>query len=204
MEKIEETKSEIVKIKSRFNCPNCGYAFKNDALFCSKCGTKLPEREEPEEKLPKNAKKCTNCGKVLPKEAIYCKECGTKLDTQVITITAEEKEVSSEEFAPVKNENVVDLTKTTEVTEIAEKEEAVVEETVSAEKSEEKNDEQAVEVINETVTVEVVEKTEESEPANSSDTNNSVELSFEKICPNCKNKIEDGDLFCNECGTKIE
>lgn len=219
MEKIEETNKEITKIKSRFNCPNCGYAFKNDALFCSKCGTKLPEREEPEEKLPKNSQKCTNCGVILPIDALFCKDCGTKLDTQVVTALPEEKEVSSEEFAPVESENVVEVTEAAEITEVVETEEALTEEKtaenaeeVTVEEkpeeavTEEKSDETPSEIIEEAEILEVVEadeKADESEPTETTAADDSVELSFEKICPNCKNKVEDDDLFCNECGTKL-
>lgn len=48
MEKINETKQEIIKIKSQFCCPECGTPFKNDAVFCSKCGAKLPEKTKPQ------------------------------------------------------------------------------------------------------------------------------------------------------------
>lgn len=184
MEKIEETKKEIAKIKSRFNCPNCGQAFKNDAVFCSKCGTKLPEREEPEEKLPKNARKCEKCGNVLPKDALFCNECGNKLESQT-EATVEENAavpVNSDEFAPAENaaETIV----------IAEKAETVEAEVVEETKpAEEKPAESAI--VAEAVTAEEV-KTEEAEQTDG------------KICPNCKNKMDDDDIFCNECGTKVE
>ena len=62
MEKIQQTQEEIKRIRSAFNCPNCGTPFKNNAVFCVKCGTKLPEKEvKTEVKIPEGAQKCGNC-----------------------------------------------------------------------------------------------------------------------------------------------
>ena len=80
MEKINETKQEIIKIKSQFCCPECGTPFKNDAVFCSKCGTKLPEKTKPQSVVSPQSKKCSNCGNVLDAEAIFCNVCGTKFE----------------------------------------------------------------------------------------------------------------------------
>ncbi len=83
-EKIEQTQEEITKLKSRFNCPNCGAPFKHDSLFCSKCGAKLPEREEENANsgIPEGAQKCPKCNNILKGDALFCNECGTKLEPQ--------------------------------------------------------------------------------------------------------------------------
>ena len=186
MEKIEETKKEVAKIRSRFNCPECGQAFKNDALFCSKCGAKLPEKEQPEKPLPKDAQKCDKCGNILPKDALFCNECGNSLASQENTsdeqITA--VAVSTEEFAPAETQETVNETTVTE-TVTAE----VMEEPKSSEEAPENTTNDVI-VIETEVTKEV--KTEESEQTEG------------KTCPNCNNKMDSDDLFCNECGTKVE
>ncbi len=183
MEKIEETKAEIIKIKSRFNCPNCGAPFKNDAAFCSKCGSKLPEIEEPQPAIPENAQKCDKCGNILKKEAIFCNACGNRLVEENIseeTVLAE----NNETFAPAEvTEEVINVVDTT---------------IVEKEKSEEVTD------ITDTI---IVEKTEEETitDSNVTETVNDVEKTNtdSKICPNCGNKMYDEDIFCNECGTKV-
>lgn len=195
MEKIEETKQEITKIRSRFNCPGCGEPFKNDALFCSKCGAKLPEREEEKPKIPADAQKCEKCGNILKKEALFCNVCGNKLNAQeVVAITEnndtyapqqENKEAvaiqeSKTESAAIE---VSEETKTEAV--IAEAENPPKEEIVQ---SDEKPD----------ITEESVNETEVKIAEDKANEDN------EKICPNCNNKMASDDVFCNECGTKVE
>lgn len=86
LEKINETKEQIAKIRSRNHCPNCGVKFRSSALFCSKCGTKVREPDaEPIEV------KCTNCGNLLEADAQFCDNCGMKVDN-----IASENEVSEE------------------------------------------------------------------------------------------------------------
>lgn len=82
-QKIEQTQEEITKLKSRFNCPNCGAPFKHGSIYCSKCGTKLPEIEEsPKNDIPEGAQKCPKCNNILKADALFCNECGTKLEPQ--------------------------------------------------------------------------------------------------------------------------
>lgn len=206
MQKIEETSQEIKKIKSRFNCPNCGEAFKNDALFCSKCGTKLPEREE-KTKIPDDAKKCEKCGNLLKKDALFCNLCGNKLDAADAEPAESKSDVSSEAFAPAKEsseQTPVSLSKT----ETTSQQTTLTEETKSDEKPAEATESK------ETASAEKPAETEqpsapqeeavnEAEKATES-AENAVEATAEKICPNCKNKMLDDDIFCNECGTKVE
>ena len=82
-QKIEQTQEEITKLKSRFNCPNCGAPFKHGSIYCSKCGTKLPEIEEnTKNDIPEGAQKCPKCNNILKADALFCNECGTKLEPQ--------------------------------------------------------------------------------------------------------------------------
>ncbi len=186
MQKIDETKQEITKIRSRFNCPECGEPFKSDALFCSKCGAKLPEKEEA--KIPADAKKCEKCGNLLKKDALFCNLCGNKLDVSEITNYSEESgELSEttavEEFAPVQSESdetVIEVSET-ELTAVETVEETTVKTETVAEPEET-----------------VIAKTPVEETASDD------EETAEKICPNCNNKMQSDDIFCNECGTKVE
>ncbi|MBQ3566353.1 MAG: zinc ribbon domain-containing protein [Oscillospiraceae bacterium] len=194
MQKIDETKQEITKIRSRFNCPECGEPFKNDALFCSKCGAKLPEKEE-EAKVPADAKKCEKCGNLLKKDALFCNLCGNKLDVPEITAVAEEsgelsEKTAVEEFAPVQPESDETVAEASE-TEVKAVETETTEETTVEEITEEAEAvaEQEEAVISETPVEETA--SDDEEPA-------------EKICPNCNNKMLMDDIFCNECGTKVE
>ncbi|MBE6845835.1 MAG: zinc ribbon domain-containing protein [Ruminococcus sp.] len=189
-EKIEETKQEITKIRSRFNCPNCGEAFKNDALFCSKCGAKLPEREEEKPKIPDGAQKCEKCGNILKKDALFCNVCGSKLNVPEPD-NADAPQLPDSEFAPVENtqEAVIEV-KQDEITEVPEIKAA--EATVTEVKAE------APEKTEEIAKADTEEKAEETaEPEIDEET-------AEKICPACNNKMDADDLFCNECGTKVE
>lgn len=47
-------------------CSTCHYSNPQDALFCMKCGTKLP-------------RECPSCGAKLPEKALFCIKCGKKL-----------------------------------------------------------------------------------------------------------------------------
>ena len=48
-------------------CPSCGHPVKDGALFCEKCGTKIPV-----------IAKCLNCGAELSEDAVFCSKCGTR------------------------------------------------------------------------------------------------------------------------------
>lgn len=108
MEKITETKNEIVKIKNRNCCPNCGSHFKIDAVFCSKCGTRVKNEEEDKQEIAYN---CLNCGHLLELGALFCDICGAKAEineaveqpesenesTDIIEKTDESEEVEESE-----------------------------------------------------------------------------------------------------------
>lgn len=198
-EKIEETKQEITKIRSRFNCPNCGEAFKNDALFCSKCGAKLPEREEEKPKIPDGAQKCEKCGNILKKDALFCNVCGNKLNApepdngeEAALLPTNETAVdenNQEAVAQVKPEEITKASDVDEKTEADEKADAA--------EAVEENKPEAPEKTEETVKAETEEKAEETAEPETAE-------AAEKICPACSNKMDADDLFCNECGTKVE
>lgn len=56
-------------------CPNCKAVIKNDAQFCSKCGTRI-------EKISKqdiDINRCSNCGFEIDMESDFCSNCGAKI-----------------------------------------------------------------------------------------------------------------------------
>ena len=48
-------------------CPSCGNQVASDAMFCSKCGTKI------------GFNNCPTCGSPLDINAMFCSKCGTKV-----------------------------------------------------------------------------------------------------------------------------
>ena len=97
MAKIEETKNEITKIKNRNCCPVCGAHFKIDAIFCSKCGTKV--RDEQQDKN-EQAYKCRNCGHMLESGALFCDICGAKAENN-LNIENEDQSEKKQETAVI-------------------------------------------------------------------------------------------------------
>lgn len=88
-EKIKSYQKELEELKGVKKCPKCGAEVKNDALFCSICGEKMPQEEpeiivdaqviEDKEATEETKKFCGNCGKEVNADAAFCPECGTKL-----------------------------------------------------------------------------------------------------------------------------
>lgn len=101
IEKITETQQEIIKIKSQFCCPECGTAFKNDAVFCSKCGAKLPEKPKPQMTVTSQPKKCANCGNTLHVDAIFCNFCGTKFENTIVKPAEEIDDQKNNQTTPI-------------------------------------------------------------------------------------------------------
>ena len=179
MEKINETKQEIIKIKSQFCCPECGTPFKNDAVFCSKCGTKLPEKAKPQSVVSPQSKKCSNCGNVLDAEAIFCNVCGTKFENMSAATddSAAENTVSLPSEVPAASPEI-----------IPEKSDTINTDTAQA----------SDETLTDAITDSSLETKESSTVPNES-------LEPHKFfCPNCKNEMQEDDVFCNECGTKVK
>jgi uncharacterized RDD family membrane protein YckC/ribosomal protein L40E len=60
-------------------CSNCGAANAPDAVFCHKCGIKLPEN------IAADKKTCAGCGAQNALTAEYCFKCGLKLPEPIGT-----------------------------------------------------------------------------------------------------------------------
>lgn len=173
MEKINETQQEILKIKSQFCCPECGTAFKNDAVFCSKCGAKLPEKPKQQSAATSQQKKCSNCGNTLNADAIFCYFCGTKFENNLSSLSDENTIVKpSEETEDNKNNQAVPIDSPKEASSINTDTDKTPSETIPQNSS-----------------------------LSDSKENTTVQQTF---CPNCKNEMNEDDIFCNECGTKVK
>lgn len=80
-QKIDDYEEQILKLKGIESCPNCGAEIKDDGLFCTACGTKLPEPvAEENEATASEAKVCSNCGNPLPAGLKFCSGCGQKTE----------------------------------------------------------------------------------------------------------------------------
>ncbi len=75
--KIDQYGSQISKLKGIERCPGCGAEMKDGAIYCTVCGTKLPEPAA--EEMPEN-KICKNCGQPLGDDAVFCSGCGTRAE----------------------------------------------------------------------------------------------------------------------------
>ena len=56
-------------------CPNCKAVIKNDAQFCSNCGTRI----EKIEKQDIDINRCPNCGYEVEANSAFCSNCGAKI-----------------------------------------------------------------------------------------------------------------------------
>ncbi len=83
MNKIEEAKEEIRRLKGKRVCPQCSTELDGEAPFCPMCGAKLPVVEKPvvEEvvEVEKEKNICNNCGVELEDGAMFCQSCGAKV-----------------------------------------------------------------------------------------------------------------------------
>ncbi len=72
--RTEEYHGMIRTMKGLVQCPNCGADVEAHALFCMRCGTKMPQPEPPK---PSPGKFCINCGAPIDAGAKFCGKCGT-------------------------------------------------------------------------------------------------------------------------------
>lgn len=67
---IYSSKETIKRIRGIVKCPNCGAEIPNNVLFCGSCGFRMPRQDTV---------LCQNCGTVWPKGSLFCSKCGSKL-----------------------------------------------------------------------------------------------------------------------------
>ena len=61
-------------MENQKTCPSCGATFPAETKFCTCCGTRLPDAQQPE---PVKMMFCFNCGAKIPADAAVCPSCGT-------------------------------------------------------------------------------------------------------------------------------
>lgn len=210
LNKISETQEQIERIRNRNCCPNCGAQFKIDAVFCSKCGTKVREEEQKTKKIT-----CANCGNKLEEGALFCDSCGTKTDSKIpLSETSEnpaepeptEQEVPQpEEIICANCGNKLDegalfcdncgakANSEIQLPDIPEKSA----EPESTENEIPQPEEKPLETQTEYTIV--LEKKNDEETSDENKQTDSV-----KKCPSCGKELNDEQaVFCNSCGTKL-
>ncbi|MBR6642996.1 MAG: zinc ribbon domain-containing protein [Lachnospiraceae bacterium] len=73
---LERDKVELVFLKGKKVCPNCGAELEADLQCCTSCGINVEHVERPSMIKPV----CKNCGVELPDGTKFCQNCGTKVD----------------------------------------------------------------------------------------------------------------------------
>lgn len=68
-------------------CRYCGHENIDDAIFCNKCGKKLIDSYNGDNKKYRKVHKCPNCGEVLDAFVTKCKTCGYEL-REIDTVTS--------------------------------------------------------------------------------------------------------------------
>ena len=73
---INNYNEQINKLKGLIFCPNCNAALPPETIFCSLCGTRMPQelsQPKADEKL------CPSCGAPVKEGMAFCTSCGLKL-----------------------------------------------------------------------------------------------------------------------------
>lgn len=84
--KIAEIKARLKQLKNLIDCPGCGSELPADAMFCSKCGYRMPTRPVV---VPDGSAICTSCGAFVPKTMRFCTGCGAPMAvSQSIPVTS--------------------------------------------------------------------------------------------------------------------
>ena len=70
---IFENKLKKKRGRNKMNCPKCGEFVPDDAIFCSKCGSRVDGK-----------KNCVRCGKSIDEGNVYCNYCGARQDGKTV------------------------------------------------------------------------------------------------------------------------
>ncbi|MCX5970391.1 MAG: zinc ribbon domain-containing protein [Coprothermobacterota bacterium] len=75
--KMENLRVQVLKLRDKKQCPQCGTELELAQPFCSKCGGK---QEMPREASSGEAakRKCGSCGAELTPTQVFCSSCGGK------------------------------------------------------------------------------------------------------------------------------
>lgn len=93
---ISDCQKEIQQIKGLCICTNCGANLEKEALFCSRCGTKVEHPVETPATTEENVYHCKKCGVVVPEEYAFCINCGTKAEREPAVTDAVEPDTEKD------------------------------------------------------------------------------------------------------------
>lgn len=177
-------------------CENCGNLLGEVDLFCEKCGAKVNIEEENSLYNNKKSEKkyCIGCGNLLDHEDRFCQKCGKEvLDDEELTSFTDDKD-DTEENDNKKND------KKKKVKGIDEYEDKKV--CLSCGETLSEDDrfckKCGTEVLNEVLDNNVVDEVEYD------DNDDKIkEKSVASFCISCGAPLNDGDRFCQKCGTEV-
>lgn len=171
-----------------FTCPKCGSSVPAEDMFCISCGTPIAEIKAAAA-APASAgtegtgqKTCPSCGAPIEADDMFCMACGAKLETTDNSDSAEEPPES-----PAKVEGPFEALG--QAVEPAQSEEQPQPGAMPQEQPEAKVQEEALSSTDEQEQEETLPQMEEQD---------------EKKCPSCGAPLDDDNIFCANCGTKLD
>ena len=194
---IQNSRFQIQKIKGVRTCTNCGGEVSVSSAFCALCGNPMPVENES---LKGSFTVCAGCGKVLEEGMRFCINCGRPVSPRTAAPAApaytpvptpQPTPAPVNESAPVSAEPAAPVY-------------AMPAEPVAEAAAAEMPAAEVPESAPETVTPEDEAVTEtpavsEAAPAPEVDAG----MAPQRFCPSCGAQIEDGDVFCMNCGARI-
>ncbi len=79
MKTIKDLRQEAADVKGVRTCTNCHAQIKQEAKFCTNCGSPQEVPPVEAEEVVVETKNCPNCEAELEKDAKFCPECGTTM-----------------------------------------------------------------------------------------------------------------------------
>lgn len=76
-ESIAQAQDALRQIRGMSKCPNCGAELAQNTLFCSNCGARQPQPDQPA--APVGGGFCPNCGTANLPGHRFCSACGADL-----------------------------------------------------------------------------------------------------------------------------